>query len=178
VSKVPTAHHTGFAEMRERVAIKRVEWAAGPIVVHSLRTAIACVASLLVARLLQLPEAYWAPITTIVITQSSLGAALAVSWHRFLGTVLGAVVGAAVGTYFGPHALAFGICVFILGLIRVVTHSDLNGYRFGGVALAIVLLVPRTGPAWQIAFHRCAEVSIGIAVALMFAVVWPEREAG
>jgi len=41
-----------------------------------------------------------------------------------------------------------------------------------------VLLVPRTGPAWQIAFHRFVEVSIGIGVALMFSVVWPEREAG
>jgi len=37
--------------------------------------------------------------------------------------------------------------------------------------------VPRTGPAWQIAFHRFAEVSIGIGVALMLAMVWPEREA-
>ena len=151
---------------------------AWPILVHSLRTAIACVVSLLVARLFRLPEAYWAPITTVVITQSSLGAALAVSWHRFLGTVLGALVGAAMATYFGPHAVAFGIGVFVLGMIRLVTHSDLNGYRFGGVALAIVLLVPRTEPAWQIAFHRFVEVSIGIGVALMFSVVWPEREAG
>jgi uncharacterized membrane protein YccC len=163
--------------MRENVAINRVEWTTWSVVVHSLRTAVACVASLLVARLFRLPEAYWAPITTMVITQSSLGAALAVSWHRFLGTVLGAVVGAVVATYFGPHALAFGFGVFILGLVRLVTHSDLTGYRFGGVALAIVLLVPRTGPPWQIAFHRFAEVSIGIAVALMFSVVWPEREA-
>jgi len=143
-----------------------------------VRTAIACVASLLVARLFRLPEAYWAPITTMVITQSSLGAALAVSWHRFMGTLLGAVVGAVMATYFGPHALAFGIGVFILGLIRIVTHSDLTGYRFGGVALAIVLLVPRTGPAWQIALHRFIEVSIGIGVALILSVLWPEREAG
>ena len=154
-----------------------VQGTAWPIFVHSLRTAIACVVSLLVARLFQLPEAYWAPITTVVITQSSLGAALAVSWDRFLGTVLGVLVGAAVATYFGPHAVAFGIGVFVLGLIRIVTHSDLTGYRFGGVALAIVLLVPRTGPAWQIAFRRFVEVSIGIGVALMFSVVWPERES-
>jgi len=155
-----------------------VQGRAWPILVHSLRTAIACVVSLLVARLFRLPEAYWAPITTVVITQSSLGAALAVSWHRFLGTVLGALVGAAMSTYVGPHAVAFGIGLFVLGLIRIVTHSDLTGYRFGGVALAIVLLVPRTGPAWQIAFHRFVEVSIGIGVALMFSMVWPEREAG
>jgi uncharacterized membrane protein YgaE (UPF0421/DUF939 family) len=38
--------------------------------------------------------------------------------------------------------------------------------------LAIVLLVPRTGPAWQFAFHRFAEVTIGIGVALILAVVW------
>jgi uncharacterized membrane protein YgaE (UPF0421/DUF939 family) len=29
-------------------------------------------------------------------------------------------------------------------------------------------------PAWIIAFHRFAEVSIGIAVALLFVTVWPE----
>jgi hypothetical protein len=49
--------------------------------------------------------------------------------------------------------------------------------RFGGIALAIVLLTPRKGPAWQFAFHRFAEVRIGIAVTLIFAVVWPERAA-
>ena len=148
------------------------------VLVHSVRTAIACVASLLVARLFRLPEAYWAPITTMVITQSSLGAAFAVSWQRFVGTFLGAAVGAIVASYFGPHALVFGASLFILGMLRVLTQSDSTAYRFGGVALAIVLMVPRTGPAWQIALHRFIEVSIGIGVALILSVLWPEREAG
>jgi uncharacterized membrane protein YgaE (UPF0421/DUF939 family) len=179
-SKPARENLRGEAEGPERVmsGASTVQGTAWSIFVHSLRTAIACVVSLLVARLFRLPEAYWAPITTVVITQSSLGAALAVSWDRFLGTVLGVLVGTAVATYFGPHAVAFGIGLFVLGLIRIVTHSDLTGYRFGGVALAIVLLVPRPGPAWQIAFHRFIEVSIGIGVALMFSVVWPERESG
>lgn len=154
----------------------RVDWAGRPALVHSARTAVAAVASVLAARLFRLPESYWAPITTLVITQSSLGAAFAVSWQRFVGTILGAVVGAIVASYFGPHVLVFGACVFILGLLCAVTRSDRSAYRFGGVTLAIVLLVPRTGPAWQIAFHRFAEVSIGIGVALILAWVWPERE--
>ncbi|HUL05279.1 MAG TPA: FUSC family protein [Candidatus Acidoferrum sp.] len=151
-------------------------WAGWPVLVHSARTAVAAVASVLAAQLFRLPEAYWAPITTLVITQSSLGAAFAVSWQRFVGTVLGAVVGAIAASYFGTHVLVFGTCVFILGLLRAVAHLDLTAYRFGGVTLAIVLLVPRTGPPWQIALHRFAEVSIGIGVALLFALVWPERE--
>ena len=152
-------------------------WVGWPVLVHSARTGVAAVVSLLAARLFQLPEAYWAPITTLVITQSSLGAAFTVSWQRFVGTALGAVVGAIAASHFGPHVLVFGTCVFILGLLRAVAHLDLPAYRFGGVTLAIVLMIPRTGPSWQIAFHRFAEVSIGIGVALILAMVWPEREA-
>jgi len=55
-------------------------------------------------------------------------------------------------------------------------RSDRTAYRFGAVTLAIVLLIPRTGLARQIAFHRFAEVSIGIAVALILAMVWPETD--
>jgi uncharacterized membrane protein YgaE (UPF0421/DUF939 family) len=137
---------------------------------------VAALASLLMARLFRLPEAYWAPITTLVITQSSLGAALAVWWQRFVGTALGAVAGAIAASYFEPHALVFACSVLFLGLICGLLRSDQAFYRFGGITLAIVMLVPRAGPAWQIAFHRFAEVSIGIGVALVLTVVWPERE--
>ena len=55
-------------------------WGGWAALIHSGRTAIVAIASLLAARLFRLPEAYWAPITTLVVTQSSLGAALTVSW--------------------------------------------------------------------------------------------------
>jgi uncharacterized membrane protein YccC len=141
-----------------------------------MRTAVVAVASLLISRLLRLPESYWAPITTLVITQSSLGAALAISSQRFIGTFLGAAVGGAVASFLPSNVLVFGICVFILGLLCAVARSDHSAYRFGGMTVAIVLLIPRQQPAWLIAFHRFAEVSIGIGVALIFASVWPERE--
>ena len=151
-------------------------WASWPLVVHSARTATAAVVSLIVARLFRLPEAYWAPITTLVITQSSLGAALSVSCERFMGTVLGAAVGAIVGSSFGPNILIFGAGVFILGLLSAAANSNRNAFRFAGVTLAVVQLVPRVGSPWRIAFHRFAEVCIGLVVALILSVVWPEQE--
>lgn len=147
------------------------------VVAHSVRTTAVAIASFLVARLCRLPEAYWAPITALVITQSSLGAALAVSRQRLVGTVLGAGVGALAATYFGMHWLVFAICVFLLGLLCAITRSGNSAYRFAGVTLAIMLLIPRPGPAWTIALHRFAEVSLGILVALAFAYVWPEPDA-
>ena len=143
---------------------------------HSVRTAIAAVGSLLTARLFRLPEAYWAPITTLVITQSSLGAAFSISWKRFVGTAIGALVGALVATHFPPNIFLFGVSVFVLGLLCALVRTDRSAYRFAGVTLSIVLLIPRMNPAWQVALHRFAEVSVGIAVALLFAIVWPEGE--
>jgi uncharacterized membrane protein YgaE (UPF0421/DUF939 family) len=137
---------------------------------------VAAVVAVLVARMFRLPEAYWAPITTLVITQSSLGAALTVSWQRFAGTALGAAIGAIVATYFGMNLVVFGVSVFLLGLLSAATQTDRSAYRFGGITVAIVLLIPRAEPAWKIAFHRFAEVSIGIGVALVFAMAWPEKE--
>lgn len=138
---------------------------------------MAAVVSLLVARLFRLPEAYWAPITTLVITQSSLGAALKVSGERVVGTALGAMVGAIVASYFGPNVIVFGASLFFLGLLSAAVRSDRSAYRFAGVTLAVVMLIPRAAGPWYIAFHRTAEVYIGIGVALALTVVWPEREA-
>jgi uncharacterized membrane protein YgaE (UPF0421/DUF939 family) len=158
------------------MANNKVKWAGWEVLAHSARTTVAAVVSLLVARLFRLPEAYWAPITTLVIAQSSLGTALKVSEQRFVGTALGAVVGAIAATYFGPSALVFAVGVFLLGPLCILVRSDRSAYRFAGVTLAIVSLVPRADPAWSIAFHRFALVVIGIAVALLLAVVWPEKE--
>jgi len=146
------------------------------VVEHSARTAIAAIVSLLAARLFRLSEAYWAPITTLVVTQSSLGAALSVSWKRFVGTALGAFVGGLLASHFPPNVFLFGATVLILGPLCALLRADRSAYRFGGVTLAIVLLIPRADPPWQIALHRFAEVSIGIGVALLFATVWPEGE--
>jgi uncharacterized membrane protein YccC len=147
------------------------------VVQHSARTAVTAAISILAARWFELPQSYWAPITTLVITQSSLGATLPVSWQRFIGTALGAAIGAIVATYFGPHMLIFCASIFLLGLFCAAMRADRSAYRFGGVTLAIVLLLPRAEPARLVAFHRFAEVSIAIAVALIMTVVWPEKNA-
>jgi uncharacterized membrane protein YccC len=162
--------------MIKTMAAKKVSSKRLTVVEHSVRTAVAAMASLLAARLFRLPEIYWAAITTLVVTQSSLGAAFSVSRQRFMGTVLGALVGGVVATYFSPNLLLFAACILVLGLLCALVGADRSAYRFGGVTLTIVLMIPRSNPAWQVALHRFAEVSIGIVIALLLAVLWPEGE--
>jgi uncharacterized membrane protein YccC len=144
--------------------------------IHAAQTAIAAIASLLIARLFRLPETYWAVIATLIVMQSSLGAALKVSRQRLAGTALGCSAGALLAMYFKPTVLLFGAGVFILGVICGLLHIDRPAYRYAGITLAVVLLIPRSQSPWTTAFHRFAEISIGIAVGLVVTAVWPEKE--
>jgi uncharacterized membrane protein YgaE (UPF0421/DUF939 family) len=65
------------------------------------RTTVAAVASMLLARALRLPEYYWAPISAIVIIQSTIDPKT-LAWQRFAGTAVGAALGAFIMTFFPP----------------------------------------------------------------------------
>jgi uncharacterized membrane protein YccC len=130
-----------------------------------------------VARLFRLPEAYWAAISTLIVMQSTLGAALPISAQRFAGTAVGAAVGALVGSYFPGNILVFGIAVFVIGLFCALFRVERSAYRYASVTLAIVMLVTRANREWVIAVHRFLEVSIGIAVGLALTAFWPERKS-
>jgi uncharacterized membrane protein YgaE (UPF0421/DUF939 family) len=145
-------------------------------VIHVVRTTIAAIISLLVARLFKLPEAYWATVTTLVVMQSTFGAAFTVSWHRLVGSAIGAAAGALLATYFGSNAAMFAVGIFVMGIVCAILRLDRVAYRFAGVTLAIVMLIARSSPAWIVAIHRFIEVSVGIAVALAITAIWPEAQ--
>jgi uncharacterized membrane protein YccC len=144
----------------------------------STRTTLAAMLSLIVARLLRLPEPYWAPITAIVVMHSSLGSALKVSGERLAGTAMGAAAGAVISRYFGVSVVTFAAAVFLLGLLSGVLRVDRSAYRFAGITVTVVMLIPRATPPWIIALNRFIETSLGILIGLLAAAVWPERSGG
>ena len=148
-----------------------------PSVKDSARTAVAGTVSFLVARFCQLPEAYWAAIATLVVMQSTLGATLTISVERIAATALGALAGALLAAYFGQNLIAFAAAVFVLGLLCAVFRLERNAYRYAGITLTIIALIPRSDAAWVIALHRFAEVTLGIVVALALTAIWPEAES-
>jgi uncharacterized membrane protein YgaE (UPF0421/DUF939 family) len=143
--------------------------------VNAARTTVAAVASYLIARLFRLPEAYWAPISTLIGMQSTLGASMPVSVQHFAGTAVGAAVGAVTAAYFRESVWAFGVAVLIMGLLCAVLRVERGAYRYATTTLIIVMLVTRSTSAWRIATHRFFEVSIGISVGLVLSALWPEQ---
>ena len=149
---------------------------------NALRTSVATVASLLLARSLRLPEFYWAPISTVVILLSTINP-MTLAWQRFAGTALGAALGALiatlVGSGWGPNWAVYGGGIFVCGVLCSVLRVG-SAYRFAAITMTIVLLIAHQRPPWIVAMHRFVEVSLGIAVALAVTKLWPApgRETG
>ena len=166
--------------IKERVARIQREQVTGwfiaredpPSVTYVARTAVAAVASYSIARLCGLPEAYWAPMSTLIVMQSTLDAALPISVQHFAGTAIGATVGALTASYFPQNAWSFGVALFLIGLLFVKLRVETSTYRYASVTLAIVMLVTRSTSPQSVAIHRFIEVSIGIAVGLLVFVLW------
>ncbi|HSS99256.1 MAG TPA: FUSC family protein [Terriglobales bacterium] len=137
---------------------------------NAARTAVATLASLMLARLLKLNEFYWAPISTIVILLSTIDP-LSGSWQRFVGTALGAALGALIATFFRVGWAIYGAGIFICGILCAILRIK-ESYRIAAITLSIVLLITHGSAPWMVALHRFIEVSIGIAVALLVTTVW------
>src|SRR6059036_1742518 len=142
---------------------------------HAIRTAVAGTASVVIARLVKMPEAYWAAIATLVVMQSTLGATLTLSVERIVATAVGASVGALEANYFRANLVAYAIAIFLVGLLSFACRLEKTAYRYASVTLTIIVLIPRAGAPWIIALHRFIEVSVGIIVALAVVAVWPEH---
>src|SRR5580693_8193747 len=129
--------------------------------VYPLRTTIAAVLALLAARVLGMPEVYWAAISAVVVVQSDFGSSLLMSWYRLAGTALGACVGALLAATAGRSVVVFGIGVLGVGLLSAALRLARPANRFAAIAFTIVLLIARPEPAWVVALHRFIEVSAG-----------------
>ena len=147
-----------------------------PSIAHAIRTTIAATLSVLLARLVRMPEAYWAVIATIVVMQSPLSSTLPLAIQRIVASALGALFGAVESTYFDANLIAFAIAIFVLGLVSLVFRLERVGYSYAGITLAIIVLIPRAEAPWTAAVHRFAEVSLGILVAVTVVAVWREEQ--
>lgn len=146
----------------------------------SARAAVAAVLSMLLARVLNLPEFYWAPISTIVILLSTIDP-WTLAWQRFVGTALGAVLGAIIAGFVRPGWapylwIIYGLGIFAAGIFSALFRIG-TAYRFAAITLTIVLLIAHSNPPHIVALHRFIEVSLGIVVALIVAAFWRIPEA-
>src|SRR5579862_8218769 len=140
-----------------------------------LRMTAAAVLSFAAARLLSVVQVYWAVVTAIVVTQTSLGGSLKAVIDRLVGTIGGAFWGVAL-PHRGVWMTLLALTVTLVPLALLVAFRP--GYRVAPLTAAIVLL-GRFGPGGAVdaAFDRVVEIGLGSAVALAVALLVPPARA-
>ncbi|MAS40741.1 MAG: hypothetical protein CMK33_03395 [Porticoccaceae bacterium] len=148
-----------------------------PRVRQALKATIAACLSFIIADSMGLPQAFWAAVVAIVVTQASIGASLGHVLDWFMGSVIGAIVGGVVAVLVGP---GYGVRVAGLAvtvLVMAYFAASRPHMRIACVTATIIILgTPMLGTPMESAGIRIVEVIIGTTVAtLTMLLVYPAR---
>ena len=144
-----------------------------------LRVTVSAVLTLVVSQLFQLRFALWAVLTSVILTQMSVGRSLKATADYLAGTLGGAIFAGAVGALI-PHDSEMGLAVVLaIALVPVALIAAENArFSAGPFTAVLVLLAPTVTHLTPVAsaFERVVEVAVGCAVGLVVSfVVLPAR---
>ncbi len=152
-----------------------------PRLTQSLRMTAASLATFLLAESLGLPQAYWAVITALIVTQSSVGGSLKAALDRFLGSVLGACYGGAVAFALPHHGGASTVIALVVAVAPLTVAAAVSaGFRIAPITAIIVLLSTTGSTLGPLAFalDRILEIGLGCVIGLAVSLlVAPARAA-
>jgi uncharacterized membrane protein YccC len=117
-----------------------------------------------------LQESYWAPIAAVVVLYPDREATRKAAIQRFIGTIVGSLVGWGCAAWWHRSIVLYGLGVAVAVGICYLMRLE-NASRLCAVAVSVITLIPRSAPAYEIAFHRFVEVSYGVVCALAYTVV-------
>jgi uncharacterized membrane protein YccC len=137
-----------------------------------LRMTLAALASYGLGEALGLAQAYWAVLSSVIVTQGSVGGSLKAGINRMIGTVGGAVWGAIV-SFLIPHgdAREMSAALFAATAPLAIVTGFRADYRVAPITAIIVLTGSaafQTDPVSS-AISRVFEISLGSAVAIAVA---------
>jgi uncharacterized membrane protein YccC len=145
----------------------------------AVRVTVAAFGALAIATALNLMLPLWAVLTSLIVTQMSVGRSLKATRDYMLGTVGGALYGGAVAVLI-PHSGEAGLlALLVLAVAPLAFIAALNpSLNAATVTAVIVLLVPSMshGSPLDSAVDRVLEVTVGALTGLLVSFsVLPSR---
>jgi uncharacterized membrane protein YccC len=145
----------------------------------AVRLAVAAVAAYAIARALHLMLPLWAVLTSLIVTQMSVGRSLKATRDYMLGTVGGAVYGGAIAVLIPHSGEGSLLALLVLAVAPMAFIGAINpSLSTATVTAVIVLLVPAMNHANPLdsVIDRLLEVSVGGLTGLVISfLVLPSR---
>jgi hypothetical protein len=152
---------------------KKVELGLG------VRVTVAAMGALVVALAVGLKLPLWAVLTSIIVTQMSVGRSLKATRDYLVGTIGGAIYGGAVAVLVPHNGEAALLVVLVLAVAPLAFIAAINpSLNVATVTAIIVLLLPlmNHGDPLDSAIDRVLEVTVGAITGLIVSfIVFPSR---
>jgi uncharacterized membrane protein YccC len=144
-----------------------------------VRVTVAALGSLVIALALGLKLPLWAVLTSIIVTQMSVGRSLKATRDYLVGTLGGAIYGGAVAILIPHTGEGALLAVLVLAVAPLAFIAALNpSLNVATVTAIIVLLLPTMnhGTPLESAIDRVLEVAVGAITGLVVSfLVLPSR---
>lgn len=144
---------------------------------HGIKVGLASLLAYYVSGQLQLPYAFWAVITTVIVMQMHVADSIHMCLYRFTGTAIGAVIGICAILIFPPTPMYTLLGIFVAtGVCAYLTRYN-ERFRMAAITVAIVYLTSLgADDRIQYTLLRVAEIGIGVLCAFVVSVaIWPRR---
>jgi len=173
-----SSHYSGTVSARRlaklRRALRAVFHRRRAQLALSIRVTIAALVAFGLSLLLQVPLPLWAVMTSVIVTQMSIGRSLKATFDYLAGTLGGAIYGGLLGV-FVPHSselalfALLAVAVAPLALIAAIKPR----FSVAPVTAIIVLLVPTFTQAtpFTSALDRVVEVALGGGTGFVISIV-------
>jgi uncharacterized membrane protein YccC len=159
--------------MIARVKSRKVELGLG------VRVTVAALGALVIAMALGLKLPLWAVLTSLIVTQMSVGRSLKATRDYLVGTVGGAIYGGAVAVLIPHSGEGALLAVLVLAVAPLAFIAAINpSLNVATVTAIIVLLLPMMnhGTPLESAIDRVLEVTVGALTGLLVSFfVLPSR---
>lgn len=147
-------------------------------IIHSIKTAIACILGLSLEKYFNWPSGQWVPITIMVVmsAQTRFGGALQKAYMRFLGTVAGVTTTVITLLLFNSDLITMFMVVFIACLVFTYIASNKGDISYAGTlgGVTVLLTLTATNTNALVAIQRGIYILIGIIIALLMSrLVFP-----
>lgn len=147
---------------------------------HAIRFGVALGAGVALYRLLGMKEhGFWIPLTILFVMRPLRD----VTYHRLflraLGTVLGLIVATAIAEAFSGNELVIGAVLTISAALTFGLLSVQYALFTAAITAYVVLLSDTLGEsAFEAAGQRAIGTALGILIAALAFVLWPNRGGG
>jgi uncharacterized membrane protein YccC len=144
-----------------------------------VRVTVAAMSALMIAMALGLKLPLWAVLTSIIVTQMSVGRSLKATRDYLVGTIGGAIYGGAVAILIPHSSEGALLAVLVLAVAPLAFIAAINpSLNVATVTALIVLLLPMMnhGTPLESAIDRVLEVAVGAVTGLLVSfLVLPSR---